>query len=272
MLAFVSGRGGVGKTAIVATSALVAASWGMRVAVVDLDLAFGNLFGVLGMSGPADLSPLSGAAPGAAQAEAIVRCGRKVCERVALWGPCEHAELAETVQPHAATLLSVLSSRYDLVLVDTSTTWGDAIAQAVQTCDRLVIVGDQRAGAVSSLARAGNLAVRLGVARTRIMRLMNRCDPRHRDEGFLARADVGLECARNLRVVDGGDEVAELLSAGLAQELSVLECDFTDSLSTALAQMLSELGCLPDDPRAARALEGRRRLSRGLFGRGREAS
>lgn len=147
VLVFASGRGGVGKTTLVAVAAHVAESWGMRVAIVDFDLAFGNLFGFLGLDGPADLAPL-----GAVREDlpsAIVRCGRKVDDSVALWGPCVRPELAETVQPHAGSILRTLSSRYDLVLVDTSTTWGDAIAQGVQCCDRLLLVADERAGAVA---------------------------------------------------------------------------------------------------------------------------
>lgn len=271
ILTFASGRGGVGKTSIVGVAAHVAAAWGMRVAVVDYDLAFGNLFGFMGLDGPADLSSVVSAQ--ADPDEAIVRCGRKVAESVALWGPCTRSELAETVQPYAFDILRVLSSRYDLVLVDTSTTWGDAIAQAVQASDRLLLVADERAGAIASVARAAALAVRLGVARTRIMRVMNGCDVRRRDEGFLARADLGLETARTLRVLDGGDEVAELLSSGHAQELAALDNPFVSSVSMLLAHTLEELGRLPADPRAQAALsEQPRRRRRGLWLTSREAS
>ena len=49
VVAFVSGRGGVGKTSLVAMMATVAGSWGMRVALCDLDLSCGNLYSCFGV-------------------------------------------------------------------------------------------------------------------------------------------------------------------------------------------------------------------------------
>lgn len=270
ILCFASGRGGVGKTAAVVTTAHVLAGWGMHVAVCDLDLSFGNAFSFLGLDGPADISSLAGQGDG--WRERCIRCGRRAGEGVSVWGPCSEPELAETVTPLTSDLLACLSNEFDVVLVDTSSDWGDEVAAAAQICDRLVLVADERAGAVGSLARAGSLAVRLGVARTRIVRLMNRCDRRRRDEGFLARADVGLETARSFRVLDGGDEVSEILSAGHADELARLEGDYTQSIATFSAQILSELGRLPDCDEARKALQGGKRRGRSFMGLRREAS
>lgn len=270
ILCFASGRGGVGKTAALATAAHILADWGLRVCVVDLDLSFGNAFSFFGLDGPADLSVLGDGRP--CTAEACARCGRKVRDGLSLWGPCSRPELAETVAPITGELLAHVSDTCDVVLVDTSPDWGDETAAAAQMCDRLILVADERAGAVGSLARAGSLAVRLGVARTRIVRLMNRCDRRRRDEGFLARADMGLETAKSFRILDGGEEVAEILSSGHADELAHLEGDFTQSVAAFIAQMMSELGKLPSHADAAKALQGGKRKSWSFLSFRREAS
>ena len=118
------------------------------------------------------------------------------------------------------------------------------------------------------MARAADLVVRLGVARTRVCRLVNRCDPRHRDGGFLARADSDVESAQSLRVLEGGVEIAELMSAGAALEVADLDNPFTKSVSSGLARLLEELGRLPEGVDARRFLgRGNRRRQRLFFRR-----
>ena len=142
------------------------------------------------------------------------------------------------------------------------------MAGAAQQADRLVIVSDERPGAIPALSRCGSLAVRLGVARTRIVRLMNACDPRRRDESFVARAAVGLECAREVRVLDGGLDLVELLGAGGMAELVASENPAALGAAHGLAALLKELGHLPDAEGARHALAGGGKPRR-LFGLGR---
>ena len=220
VIVFVSGRGGVGKTTLAALFAASAASWGLDVAALDLDLAFGNLAALCGVSRPGDLAALAG---GIASDEALEQAGARAGEHLHVWGPCRAPEYAECIQPLAADIIARLTHGHDLVIVDTPSSWGDAVAGAAQQADRLVIVSDERPGAIPALSRCGSLAVRLGVARTRIGRLMNACDPRRRDESFVARAAVGLECAREVRVLDGGLDLVELLGAGGMAELVASE-------------------------------------------------
>ena len=88
----------------------------------------------------------------------------------------------------------------------------------------------------------------------------------------LGRAEVGLETARVFRALEGGYETEDLLASGRALDLAESGSPFSDSVATALAQILEELGSLPEEERARRAVRGvaaRRRL--GLFGMRREA-
>lgn len=267
VVVFTSGRGGVGKTSLVAAMGIAAQRWGMRVALCDLDLWFGNLYSCFGMTGPADLGSVS--QHGATEHE-LLSCGRDVTPNLTLWGSCAVPELAETVYPYTGTLLDAISARHDLVLVDTSVCFTDAVAQAVQQCDRLVITVDGREGSGAAQTRLAALAVRLGVARTRIVRLANRCGPRGRGEPVINRADVGLETARPLRVQEGGSEVSDCMGEGKASDLFDLGSRFADSASGALAQLLSEVGRLPDCKEAKSALERRNERPRWGFGRRRE--
>lgn len=269
ILTFVSGRGGVGKTALVAMMATVARRWDLDVALCDLDLTCGNLYSCFATGAIADLSGLASCE---VVADADVQaCGRRLSERLTLWGPCERPEMAEVVSGKVGDLLRALSKSHDLVLVDTSTTFTDAVAQAAQLSDRLVITVDGRPGSVAAQSRLAALAVRLGVARTRMARLANRCGPNGRGEPLINRADVGLETIRPLRVLDGGAEVSDCMAEGKPDDLVDLGSRFAESAASVLAHMLSELGALPAHPEAERYLKRREERSRWSFGRKREA-
>lgn len=257
VVVFCSGRGGVGKTAIVACAASVAASWGLRVAALDLDLALGNLGPVLGDEGRLRLSVEEGRlVPDPAGELARLAASPEAPRRPLVVGPCERPEYAEAVSPHVEALVTAARRAADLVLVDTSSTVTDAVAAAMQACDRLVVVSDDQPGGLASVARVAGLAVRLGLARTRILRLENCSDP-HEGEASVAEAPAGLEVARVLRVAEGGMEVADLAAAGRIADVAEASPEFHASVASCLAQLLSELGRLPDVDAAREARDGR---------------
>ena len=105
----------------------------------------------------------------------------------------------------------------------------------------------------------------------RIARLANRCGRRGHAEPAINRAEVGLETARPLRVLDGGAEVSDCLGEGKIQDLFDLGSKFAESSAQSLAKLLKELGCLPDVPQATRLVEQPRQRSIWSFGRVREA-
>lgn len=249
VIALCSGRGGAGKTTIVAGMACAAARWGMRVAAVDLDLSCGNLHSCFGMRPVIDPTSLVGEWGSEGRALFSASPG------VSVTAPCGRPEMSELVMPQAASLVARAAEGADLVLVDTSMTFTDAVAQAAQMCDRLVLVSDGAPGSMAAIARMGGLAVRLGVARTRISRLENRANPHARTDFSLLRAEVGLEAARVFRVFDGGAEVSELIAAGQVASLMGLTGPFSRSVSAVTAQLLLELGSLPDDEEARRLSE-----------------
>lgn len=267
VVVFCSGRGGVGKTALVAACSAAGAAWGLRVAALDLDLSCGNLYSCFGLPEGLDLS---GGGPEGPLDVASLR-GAAACEGVRLFGPCSRPELAEKAMPQVEVLICAVSAAFDLVLVDTSTTFTDGVAQAIQLADRVLIVSDGAGGSTASCARVAGLAVRLGVARTRIARLENKVPARGQPAPLFPSAAVGLEGARMFTVLDGGDEARELLCAGRATELVEPGMPFGESAATLLAQVLAELGRLPEAEGASRALAAAAPRKRSFFGRRREA-
>ena len=161
----VSGVGGCGKSTIIAAMALMAAQGGLRCAVLDLDLMFGRLYIKLGVQTAHDLACLvEPAAQGVLGEDDVVRASTRVAPGLTLWGPVDLPEQAELLGPAVERLLEVLRRESDVVLVDTSTFWGDAVAAAVAVCDRCLVVADGRPGAAAASARLIDLALAPGRA------------------------------------------------------------------------------------------------------------
>lgn len=266
VLVLASGRGGVGKTALAALCAATAASWGMRVALVDLDLSCGNLAASFAVPKTFDLAQLAGRASVSDDdlAHACVPCA----EGVHLWGPCTRPEAAELVAPLVPRLLDLLARTHDLVVVDTSTTFTEAVGLALQRCDRLLLVHDHAAGAIASLGRASAPAVRLGVARTRVVRVENFAAEGAQANLEAGRALAGLEGALAFAVPDGGADVEALLGEGKVAQVVAAGGLLPEGVAHLMAHELSELGALPNSEAAHAALEASHpKRRRGLFGR-----
>lgn len=241
LLAFCSVRGGVGKSAVSTMVALAAARAGKKVALVDLDLLFGNLFGYFGLGKPIDLTFYAENK----NDQKLQQTGTEVADNLVLFGPCERPEFAELLNASIQKLLSVLSSSFELVVIDTSTSWGDVTATVAQTANKVCLMSDERCGAISSLGRGAELLFKLGVPRTNIIRLINRSDARNRDAEFFNRTSAGLERVPTLKIFDGGVSVSEFLSAGDAVSLLDIENVFSESCKKLTAQLLREVGALP---------------------------
>lgn len=262
ILTFVSGRGGVGKTALCAMSALVAASWEMRCAILDLDLSCGNLYVNLGLTQPADLAELS--EMGTVCQEQIDACGISCSPKITLWGSCETPELAETIFDKVRALLVYTATHFDVVLVDTSTTFTDAVAEALQASDRMILVHDDAPGSLCAMSRTCALAQRLGIARTRMVRMHNFCDVKTSDVPTISTASP-LSGTEALQVSSAGPEVAHLMAMGKGEELLKAQSTFCLDVAKNLAHILSELGALPKHEGAQRALGFRKKKGRITF-------
>lgn len=252
LIVFASARGGVGKSTVASLVALATARLEKRVALLDLDLNFGNIFGFFGRGRAADLTPLSEGV----NVPALQKCGDRINDYLDVYGSCEKPEYAELIVPKIPEICATLSQMYEIVLIDTSSSWGDATASAAQMAHKICLMSDERTGAISSLARGAALLVRLGIPRTKVLRLINRADPKKRDQDFFARKNPGLEQATTLSTFDGGVDVGEFLSAGDAPSLLDLDNVFASSCKSLCAHLLQEVGSLPENRLAREYLEG----------------
>ena len=240
----VSGSGGCGKSTIVAAMAHAASLLGLRAAVLDLDLMFGNLYDLLGADTPHDMATLIEPSAAGALAESdIVTASMRVAPGITLWGPVAAPEQAELMARPVELLLDVLRRESDVVLVDTSVFWGDAVAAAVAASDRCLVVGDPSVSSATSAARVIELASRVGVPRTRMSAVFNRFGARGADEDVAMRFEITCALSSKIRIADGGQDLAALMAFGRADEAVGQTSAFATSVREATREMLVELGC-----------------------------
>ena len=240
----VSGSGGCGKSTIIATMAHAASLLGLRAAVLDLDLMFGNLYDLLGADGPRDMAALiEPSAAGALVEPDVVAASMRVAPGVTLWGPVAAPEQAELMAHPVELLLDILRRESDVIFVDTSVFWGDAVAAAVAASDRCLVVGDAAVSSAASASRVIELAGRVGVPRTRMSAVFNRFGARGADEDVAMRFEIACALSSKIRIADGGQDLAALMAFGRADEAVGQTSAFATSVREATREMLVELGC-----------------------------
>ena len=138
LVAVVSGKGGVGKTNLVANLAIAAAGQGARVLLVDGDLGLANLDVLLGLTPERDVGD--------------VLAGRCRLEEIRVDGPqgihllpaaAGRGDLPALGPRELAPLLAPLwelAAEYDLSLVDAGAGVGPAVVSLAASCRRALLV------------------------------------------------------------------------------------------------------------------------------------
>lgn len=208
LLSVFSGSGGAGKSTVAALIGHLAQRRGLRTALVDGDLQFGDLAELCGtavrlpideLADPLTLpSPLPEAEP------VLVAAPRRL-------------EAAEAVAPRFAPLVQQLLGQFDLVVVNTGGAWGDHHAFLLETSATALFLIDQRASSVRACRHGLDLCLRCGIATGSFLLALNHCGK----QAPFAAADVSaaLQGARVIELREGGREVEELMGAGLADAL-----------------------------------------------------
>lgn len=258
IICFTSGRGAMGKTTLACATAALFAQAHVRCALIDLDLSCGNAARAFGIEHPFDLARLY-ASP--QLLEIIDKSAVYVNDNLALWGPCEKPETAELVNDAIPALISYATNNFDVVVIDTSTTFTDAACQAVQAADRVMIIHDDMYDALSSLGRTSALVVRLGVARTRICRVQNYANAHAKLDFDFARGEIGLEGASVYGICDGGSDIGELMSLGNMLDICAGNSTFIKSVQTMVTELAHSLRITlkPDHEHARTSSKSRKR-------------
>lgn len=244
MVTAISGRGGVGKTTLVTAMASFAAHVGLRAAVLDLDLMFGNAWELMGAEGFRGIEGVGLHADERGLAEHDIEdAAMRIGPGLTLWGPCERPEQAEYCSGSIERLVDVLREVADVIFVDTSGQWGDAVAMAVAKCDRCLVLGGPGTSLASSGKRAVSLATRLGVPHTRMTCVVNRFGAHDCNEEHALSFEMATALHSRVRIADGGDEVQNMLAFGKVNSLMEGSSAFAKDVRLLTTSLLQELGC-----------------------------
>ena len=215
---------------------------GLRAAVLDLDLMFGNMYDMVGVDEPSDLASLAVEDGGFEGVEAGAEAtAMRVAPGVTLWGPALLPERAELLSGSIEQLIALLRQEADIIFADTSTFWGDGVACAVAQCDRCVVVG--RAGCASSATRAIELACRIGVAKTKMTSVFNCFGRPGNQEEQALRFEMAVTLRSRTRVADGGEALGQMQAFGRLGEFMAQDSAFSHDVTELVRRMAKELGC-----------------------------
>lgn len=258
IVGFFSGRGGVGKSTVSLMTALLARQRGVRVALVDLDLQFGDLDYLAGKEPSNRIQRIE-----LEQSYADIFSCPLSDDALALIIPPDQPEQGERYVSAIPSFLFGLAAQRDLVVVNTGSFWTDVHARIVQCCDHLAFLMDQRATSIEACKQVVDLCVRMQAPQARFVYLLNGCG-RH---ASLTPMDVTLALGgvEVLGLADGGPLVDELLALGCPMELLTSGNAFVLALEALLDTLMVQ-----EKPETAsglsRAGEGERSRVASLFG------
>jgi MinD-like ATPase involved in chromosome partitioning or flagellar assembly len=179
---FVGARGGAGTTTVAVNVAVRLAAGGRRVCLVDLDLAFGGVPGVLDLIEPARTAPAELARIAAdLQPDDLARhlarhaSGLRVLARV----PERDGAAAAGGDPNRLPqeldrLLAFLTASFDFVVVDGGAGLGAGAHRALAVADQVFLVASQEAPTLRRAARVLAYCRDLGLSREKLRLVLNR--------------------------------------------------------------------------------------------------
>lgn len=234
MLAMMSGSGGVGKSAVTAVAAFRCAERGFKTVAIDFDLQFGDLRHLMGEVPSASIDDVLEDPSLAAKLAADIQ--QEQSGTPALASAPKRLERSEELYAHMLELLDVFAAEFDVVVVNTGSTWTESHAQLLERCNCPVMLLDQRASAIRSCQHALDLCMRLGIATGSFAYALNHCQR----GSLFSVVDIAnvMQGAQVFELREGGSEVEELLGAGLASELASSKNDFCVSVDAMLEQVL----------------------------------
>ncbi|MES9543187.1 MULTISPECIES: AAA family ATPase [unclassified Actinomadura] len=232
-------KGGTGTTTLAIHLAIALSTAGRRVCLVDLDLQAGDIpvyLDVQHRHSVADLAAATDGLDGAVVAEALFV--HPTGPHLLLSPP--HGEDAEEISARAIRqILTVIRSRYDIVIVDSGSQVTEANAMAVELADTVVITATPDVPSMRGSKRMTRLWSRLQIRKEEdVWVLLTRHDKRNEIQPDLARKMAGSPLLRttipaNFRALED--------AANTGSPMAVKNGDFRKAIGKVAAE-LSLLG------------------------------
>lgn len=242
-VAFIGARGGVGKTTLASLTALLGAHFGMRVALLDLDVQFGDIDFTFNQQTKRTLLDLCMEA--SLDRAKLPRYAQQLSESLHLYISGGSPEHADFILPHVATLVHAIKTQYDLLVIDTGSFWTSLQVDVAEACDLTALVFDARATTLRATLRARALLNKVGIPNAKVTYCMNHTRENREVESLDASMVLG--AGEITEISYAGSVISELMSIGQASAL----LDESGATAHPLEEMLRKKGLL-DNPVHAR--------------------
>jgi pilus assembly protein CpaE len=259
-----SGKGGVGKSIVASNLAVaLAMETGARVALVDLDLQFGDVGVLLNLDHTRSITDLT---------ESATSVDPEFLQDVLANGPEGIRVLLAPISPeladlvtseHLRSIMEELRRTFDFIVVDTASHLGEINLEATELASRVIVVTALNIPAIKDTKLTLKVLDSLNVDPERILLLLNRSDA-HSDFNKEAveqnlRFPIALQLPFDSRVV----------SASVNRGAPFVSSNPEAEVSRSIRELVSRLVPLEQTPVVAAAGVGERKRQRGLFGLGR---
>jgi pilus assembly protein CpaE len=171
-----STKGGVGKSTVATNLAAAFTTQGRRVCVVDLDVQGGDVAIMLQLFPTRSLADIE-SLRGAIDEDGVLSLLTQHHSGLQVLAAPLHLEARDSVSPdQVATVLEVLKTRFEVVVVDTSPAFDDLALSAFDHSDFLVLVGTLDIPALKNLKMAAGTLDLLSMPRHKWRLVLNRAD------------------------------------------------------------------------------------------------
>jgi pilus assembly protein CpaE len=192
VITVVAPKGGVGKTALTTNVAVaIAANSEGRVALVDLDLQFGDVGSSLGLEPENTIADLARIPGGVTATSLKVFMTRRDENLYALCAPMSPAD--EVPEAIINRTIRLLADDFDQVIIDTSAGLSEATLNAIDLSTDLVFLCDLSASALRGLRKVIDVLDDLGVSGPKRYFVLNRADSKVGISSDDAAAIVGMK-------------------------------------------------------------------------------
>jgi pilus assembly protein CpaE len=251
VIAVLSPKGGAGKTTVATNlAARLALSSPGRVAIVDVDLQFGDVASALG------LGPQATVADAARLGSQLDSTALKVFLEphssglYALVGPHFPAEADEVTSEVVGRIIDLLAAEFDYVVLDTAAGLDEYTLAAAERADDLVLVCVTDVPSVRGLRKALDAIDLLGMTKARRHLVLNRSD----DKVGLSAADI--EATIGV-AVEASVPTSRSIQIAVNQGMPVVQSDPKSPAGKAMTNLAGHFVDTPPAPAAA-AERGRR--------------
>lgn len=225
LVTFFSTKGGVGVTSLAVNTAVAAARDGRSVALVDLDLEWGQVATHLNLTPKFSVVELARDTAALEDPEAIRAYAEPHASGISVFAAPLRPDQSEMMgQDHVLRLLEALSTAYDQVIVDGGSTFNERSLALLEQANRVVLLVVPEIPAVRAMHTLLEMLSELGAAPERQFLLLNhvyqhdmlRLDDLERSVQATIQAELPYDGVAYLRAVNEGVPVLVATNRGAA--------------------------------------------------------